>query len=259
MKSKNYIKQTNNAVIKVKQTKKRTKNNININAAIQNFMNKKLEKKRTDITYATVDYAFGQVNGNVNGYHAEEITPSPSVGSQLNQRNGNQISITGMYMSLQLRQMSACQSPVTIVFYIMRFKGDYSSTAAQTVGNCFNANEYVGGGGIIYDTQSSFNTDFFGAFKILKKVKCYLKPDQITGQQMPLSKNVALKFKKPLNVRYFGSSGTTASQGKIFLIGFANNGNRSTGTASLLTNIPIGAINTGIFLNYNIKYYYTDA
>lgn len=235
------------------------KGKTNITKIVNNILTKRLEKKRTDITYAVTDATMGQVSGSANGYYSSEVTPSPSVGTQLNQRIGNEISLTGLYMTLQLRQMSATVSPAKLTFYLMRMKGDYSSTAAQLVGNSFNANEYVGGGGIIYDTQSSFNPDFITSFTVLKKFNVYMKPDSFTGQQMPMTKTVGLKFKKPLNIRYFGSSGTTASQGKMFLVGFASSGNASTTNVCLLSNVPVTPINTGVFLNYNIKYYYTDA
>jgi len=240
---------------KKKYVKKRT----SMIKTIQNVLNKNLEKKRTDITYLTTDASMGQVSGSANGYYASEITPTPSIGSQINQRIGNNIKITGIYMTLQLRQMSASVSPAKLTFYIFRMKGDYSSTAAQTVGNCFNANEYIGGGGVIYDTQSSLNTDFFGTYTIIKKFNVYMKPDQFTGQQMPIAKNIPLKFKKPLTLQFYGSSGTIAAKGKLFLMGFSSCGNASTVNSSLLQNVPVSATNTGQLLNYNIKYYYTDA
>lgn len=225
---------------------------------IAKVMNRTLEKKNFTITYSATDQVMGQVAGNSNGFYSADVTPTPALGSSSGGRIGNDINVTGMYMTVQLRQMSAATAPVKITWYIMRMKGDYSSTSGQVVANSFNTNDYIGGGAIIYDTQSSLNSDFFGTYTILKKFNCYIKPDQFTGQQMPCVKNIALKFRKPLNVRFY-SNGTGVCLGKIFLVALASNGNCSTVTASTITNLPVSAVNTGQFLNFSMKYYYTDA
>lgn len=243
--------------LRKRPVKKRVAKKTTMIRTLRNMMTKQLEKKHYTIAYAATDATMGQVTGNGNGFYSGEVTPIPGQNTTSSGRIGNDINITGCYMTMQLRQMSGATAPVKLTFYLLRMRGDYSSNASQVVTNTWTTSEYAGGGGIIYDTQSAMNPDFFGSFRILKKFNMYIKPDQFTGQQMPCVRNVPLKFTKPLNLRFFSGSGI--SSGKIFLCGFASNGNASTAVASTITNIPVTAINTGQFINFSMKWYYTDA
>jgi len=214
-----------------------------------------VEKKRISAAFSATDYTMGQVAGNANAYYAADVTPLVSQGDAVNQRAGSLISVCSLHMTLQLRQMSAATSPVKITFYLVYCRG--FNTLANIVPSLWNTNNYIGVGTQIYDTGSDMNIDNIANYRILKKFNAYLKPDQFTGQQMPLAKTVGLKFRKPLNVRYDGNN-NTVNNGSLHLVAFASNGNASTATASTLANVPVTAINTGQFINYNIKFYYTD-
>jgi len=254
-KRKNYRRKVNRPY-KRKYTKK---GKTSITKIVNNVINRRLEKKRFDVLYSATDGTMGQCSGNGNAFYTGDITPAPAQGANQGQRIGNDVKITSMYMTLQLRQQSQAVAPVKCQFYIMRMKGDYSSTSTQLVQNSFIPNEYVGGGTTIYDTQSAFNPDFFSSFTILKRFRAYIKPDQITGQQMPTVLNIGAKFKKPLDLRFYGTSGTATSAGKIFIVGFASNGNASPATASTLANVAVTQAQTGQFINFAIKWYYNDA
>lgn len=222
-------------------------------------LNKQVETKRFSTTFANTDYSMGQITGNSNGYFADDITPEPTLGTGVANRIGNDIKLTGCYMTLQLRQMSAATAPNKITFYIVRMKGDYQLPVASFVDSMFNPTEYIGAGSTIYDTQSSLNTDYMGIYRIVKKFNVYIKPDQFSGQQMPVVKNIPLSFKKkPATVRFF-STGTGIAYGRYFIVALCSNGNCSTVTASTLANVPVQGINTGVLINYSIKWYYHDA
>lgn len=238
--------------------KKRALTLKTIKKVVNNTLNRNIEKKRINRAFAVQDFTMGQVAGNANGFFANEITPLPNVGTSITERIGTSIKITGAYMTLQLRQMSAAVSPVKLTFYIFRLKGNNDLTASDFVVQQFNTTEYISAGGSIYDTQSSMNIDYLPQSKVIKKINVYIKPDQFTGQQMPAIKTIGLKFKKPLAIKYDAST-SNPTTGRFMLIGFASNGNASTTTASTLANVPVSAINTGQFINYNIKWYYQDA
>lgn len=218
----------------------------------------KVEKKRFNLTYSLQDSTMGQVAGNSYGYFAQDITPTPPIGTGVDDRIGSLINVTSLYLTLQMRQMSACQSPVQLVFYLIYSRGYNDSTPADVTQNLFNTNNYIGAGNQIWDYGSDINVDHLGAYRILKKFYVTMKPDSLANQQMPISRNIGLKFRKSLTVRYKGDLTTQITLGRMFLIAFASNGNASTGTTSTLSNVPVTAPLTGQYINFNIKYYYTD-
>lgn len=217
-----------------------------------------VEVKRINTTYNATDYSMGQVSGNAVGYFASDVTPPISTGTNISSRIGNEVKIKSLYMTLQFRQMSAATQPCKITMYLFRAKGFNQDAVSNIVESLWNSNNYIGTGTSTWDTGSDINIDQLGNYRILCKRNFYIKPDQFSGQQMVQSPTVGLKFKTPLNLRYTGTSATPVSQGRIMVVFFCNSGNASSITASNLINVPITATNTGIFLNYNIKWYFTD-
>jgi len=243
---------------KKQNTKGRPKKKASIKSIIKQEMNKVQEKKRINTVYSVTDFAIGQVNAGANGFYSDDITPQMITGVSASQRIGNEINICSLHMTLQLRQMSAGTAPVKLIFYMIQAKGFYQATSTTLVGTLFNSNNYIGTGSQIYDTGSDMNVDQIKNFRIIKKFIVNMQPDGFTGQQMPVAKTFGMKFKTPLNIRWYSANQADFSSGRIFLIGFSSNGNASTTTASTLANVPVTAINTGQFINYNIKWYYTD-
>lgn len=218
----------------------------------------RVEKKRVNVPYANTDSTMGQIAGNGNAYFASEISPLIVSGTGVDQRIGSMISLCSGHMSLQMRQMSAATAPVKMVFYVIMARGYNDNLPGDVVTSLFNTNNYIGAGTQIYDTGSEMNIDQVANYRILRRFRVNLKADQFSGQQMPVQLNVGFKFKKPIKIRYQGNLSTVINSGRLFLLGFSNNGNASTTTASTLANVPVTAVNTGQFINYNIKWYYTD-
>lgn len=248
---------------KTKTNKSKSKpktDNTKLKKIVQSEIDKKikLEKKRVNLNYNPTDYTMGQVAGNAEGYFGSDISPIIAQGDGVDQRSGSLVNITSMYMTLQLRQMSAGQSPALIKFYIIRARGYNDSTASDVVTNLWNTNNFIGTGSQITDYLSDMKIDMLGNYQILKTFTVSLKPDNYTNQQMPVAKIIKLKWKKGLTYRLVSNS-TAVSQGRMFLFGFASNGNASASVASTLANVPITAVSTGQLINYNIKYYFTDA
>lgn len=225
---------------------------------VNSELNKRVEKKRINTVYNITDFPIGQVMANSSGHYAEDVTPQMIGGTGPNQRIGNDIKIISFHMALQLRQMASATAPVKLTFYLIRAKGFYNGLASQLVTQLFNSNNYIGTGSTIYDAGSDMNVDQIKNFRILKKFNVYMKPDGFTGQQMPILRTVGMKFKTPLDLRWYSGNQADFSSGRIFLLGFVSNGNASTTTASTLANVPVTGTSTGQLINYNIKWYYTD-
>lgn len=250
---------------KKKKTMKKPKKRVpkrrpqSITKIVQKAITKQAEKKRDDINLASADFTMGQCAGNANAYYAGDITPNQITGSNPNQHTGNEISITSFYMQLQLRQMSSATAPAKIKFYMFRMKGTNVETPSGLVANLFEDNQFAGGGNVIVDANSSMNPDYLANYQLLKRWTCYLKPDQFSGQQMPLQRSIGMKFKKPLKLQWFTQTpGNSWSHGRIILVALSDSGNASLSTASTLTNIPVQTANTGQFLNFSVRWYYTD-
>lgn len=225
---------------------------------VQSVISKQVEKKHDDINLAATDYNMGQVAGNAEAFYAGDITPYQIPGSNPNQHTGSEIQITSAYLQLQLRQQSAAVAPCKVKFYLFRCKGTNTETASALVGNLFLDNQFVGGGSGIIDANSQMNSDYMGNYTMLRKWTVYMKPDQFSGQQMPVTRSIGFKFKKPLKVRWYTQTAGAYSEGRLILVALSDCGNCSTATASTLTNIPVSAVNTGQLLNFNMRWYYTD-
>lgn len=247
---------------KTKKSKSKTKtDNTKLKKVIQGEIDKmvKIEKKRINRVYAEIDYSMGQVSGNTdNGAFRLDISPIINQNDGVDGRTGSQVSITSLYMTLQLRQMSAMSSPCQIKFYMIRAKGYNDSTADDVLMDLFNTNNYIGAGNLIHDYLSDIKVDMIGNYQILKSWTVNMKGDQLSNQQIPIARVIKLKWKKPLNYRLVSNS-TAVAQGRLFLFAFSSCGNASALTASTLANVPITAVSTGQLINFNIKYYYTDA
>lgn len=245
-------------VYKIRRYKKKYYGSKSIKKIVNREIMKNVEKKHDDINLASTDYTMGQCAGNANAYFAADVTPYQIPGSNPNQHTGNSIDITSFYMQLQIRQMPAATAPARIKFYLFRCKGSNTEVASALVGNLFNYNLFAGGGNQIFDANSSMNIDYMGNYTLLKRWTCYLKADQFSGQQMPLTRSIGKRFKKPLKVQWFAQTAGAYSQGRIILVALSDCGNASAATASTLTNIPVQTANTGQLLNFSIRWYYTD-
>ena len=217
-----------------------------------------VEKKRANITFSNTDFPMGQVSGNGSGYLASDVTPQINQGANVSDRVGNSVDITSLYVTLQMRQMSACVAPCKIVIYMFYAKGYNDETPGLAVSSLFNTNNYLGSGNSVIDTGSDMNIDNLGGYRILKKYTVNMQADCFNNQQMPQARTFGLKFKTPLKLRYNGTGGTNISLGRIFLFAFSSCGNASISVASTVANSCVQAVNTGQLINYNIKYYYTD-
>lgn len=220
-------------------------------------MGAKPEVKRSDLTYSTTDAVMGQCTGNANGWYGAEITPAIAQGSGVSQRVGNRVNVMSAYMTIQLRQMSGCSHPTKIKFQMYYDPTNNTDTISTIVDNLYNYNDYIGGG-VIYDYNSTRNLDYLTDMKLVRTWTSVLRADSVSSQLNLKTYGIGFKFKKPKNLSWFSTGSTNNAVGRFYLVAFADSGNCSTTTASTLSNAPVTAINTGVYINYSIKWYYTD-
>lgn len=242
-------------VITVKKYK-RTYKRQNLTAQLNKMGINPPEKKRIQGTLSG-DNPLGQCIGNAPGNLAYDITPQCTQGSAVNTRISNKISLTGMFFSIQLRQQAAATQPVRVDLYIIRLLGDNTQTAIDFSRTMVQRNDFVTGADI-WDVYSQKNIDYSRNYQIIRKKKIYIKPDQLTGQQMPTVLTFGHKFKTPHVIRYSGASASDFESGRILMCAYSSSGNSSDVTASSLVGIPSIAVSTGQLLSYSIKYFFTD-
>jgi len=221
-------------------------------------MGAKPEVKRYDVVYLTTDATIGQVAGNANAYYAGDVNPVLTLGSNANQRVGNRVAIKSAYITIQLRQMSAVSHPTKVKFFLFFDNSATTDAASTVVTDLFNYNDYIGTGNTIYDYNSNRNIDYLTSMQLVKTWTSYMRADSVSGQNNSKTYGIGLKFKKPKVLAWFANGSTNYSTGRFYLMAFCDSGNASTTTASTLANVPITAVNTGLFFNYNVRWYYTD-
>lgn len=214
------------------------------------------EKKQYNIANSAVNV--GQVNANVSGFYAFDMTPLPAQGTTASTRNGNSIKLHSSFLKFQIFQQAGTSSPVKFKIYICAIKGNSVSvgTFPSTV---LNPNTFVTGANI-YDLNSDFDPDYFPTFRIVKTVTGIVKPDNITSQTIVQNLKIPLKYNggKGHHVRFPDDASTSASNGQLVCFIVCDTGNMSGTTVSTLSGVFNTAINTGVRVNYNIQHYYYD-
>lgn len=212
------------------------------------------EKKRIEgnINYTTI----GQCNGNADtGYLLSDITPTPAVGTNVNQRSGASIKLASMWIRMQISHMSASVSPVQLRIIIFKVVGD-AQTANATLANKLLVADTIS---TYTDYNSYRNPDYFKNFQILLDKKVKMMPDQFSGEMIVKDLNYVLNFKGMDGHIRFDQNTNTYTNGQICLMILSNNGNKSTTTAQTTSgNVVNSGINTGQAVAVSIKSYYYD-
>ena len=227
--------------------------------SLANMMN--AEKKILSIGGANllaVGQTVGQVNTNVSGALAYDLTPMMPQGSGVSDRTGNSIKLTSSYFQFEVRQAIANNS-ATVVRIEMWSNPGIVQDQADLLSRLYVANPFTG----IIDYNSARNPDHFNDYRCLTRKTCYLPADQISGTVT--TKQFAVPFKwnrgKGHHVRYTGTGSTNyltdVKAGQFFIVYFSSNGNSNTVTASSLS-VPITAINTAPLIKMSYRHYYYD-
>lgn len=195
-------------------------------------------------------------------YLTSFITPQPSQGDSGVTRDGDEITITGMYNMLQFSQQSNTTQGIKGKIYIFSPRVT-ASTASVSVGAFLNANPMIYGANnslvTVYDTMSARNMDNFKNFKILRTKNFYVPPDPgSTTQKLIKTVRCGLKFKKPWKVRFDQTNNLV--EGQIYMLIVCESGNLSANTPNLaaVASIPNTDTLSGLNLNWFSKTYFID-
>lgn len=219
------------------------------------------EKKVLSIGAANalaIGQTVGQVNANVSGALAFDLTPMMPQGSGVSDRTGNSIKLHSSYFQFEVRQALANNS-ATMVRIEMWSNPGIVQDQADLLSRLYVPNPFTG----IIDFNSGRNPDHFNDYRKLMTRKCYLPADQISGTIT--TKQFAVPFswnrKKGHHVRYTGTGSTNyltdVKAGQFFIVYFASNGNSNTTTASTLA-VPIQPVSTAPLVKMSYRHYYYD-
>ena len=225
------------------------------------------EKKRFHITYTPTagqpGVSVGQLNGaSASGYFALDVTPNPAQGTTLSTRNGASIKLASSYVKFQVSHQSATVAPINMKIQFWLVKGT-PVVAATALEEMYNRNTFILNAAAtttpVVDYNSDLDPDFFGKYKLLKTVKRKISPDQFSGQAMIVSMQVPMKYNRGQghHIRYDDNS-TTVANGQMIMTVLCDCGNISSATASTNLGVPVTAVSTGLYMNYDILHYFYD-
>lgn len=215
------------------------------------------EKKHT--TLSANGLSVGQFSGNIAGLYALEVTPTPSAGVSEIQRNGTSIKLVSSYMKFQFSAQSAAINRTKLKIMFVQTSGQYISSINSWVADRFKPNPFITGGSII-DYNSSWNTNTFGGFRILRTYNFTIQPDSITNESNIRTITIPMRYNrgKGTHIRYQSGTNTPANN-QIFMLVMADTGNANSVTpVTGFSGVAQTAVNTGFNWAYYITHYYID-
>lgn len=219
-------------------------------------------KNTTTATQTAFDNIVGQSNVNNNGYIVLDITPKPTQGPAVADRNGSSIKLHSSYLEFFIQSMTANELAIKMDYYIVLIKGQPVSNLTAFMSNMFQTNPWLTNASLI-DTASNLNPDYFGTYQILKKGKFYLK-DSETGtvtQRRMITRDFGMKYFKGKghHIR-FNQNSQTVLDGQLIFIVLADNGNVNPSGLSTISpaNAESLTAQTGALIDFSITHYFYD-
>lgn len=224
------------------------------------------EKSRVDFTISSV--LVGQYNQTAaavasDASYIADITPIPSQGDTVTSRQSASIKLHSSFMKIQFYQEgNNAINPIRGNIWFFLVKGTPQVPATFKT-NVFTPNPCLTGASyanLIYDYNCNLNPDYFGQYKILRRIPFTVQPSSVSASQVMI-KDVIIPWKwfrgKGHHIRYNANT-TTVTDGQIIMFIHVDNGNIG-GTAGVANSgVPVTTTNSGLFMNYDIKHYYYD-
>lgn len=197
----------------------------------------------------------GQVNGNSSGHWLLDLTPNIQQGDGYNQKNGNSYKWHSSFLDFQFQQQTATNGALRIKIQLIKVVGQALSTVSDIMGKFIEPTSFTSG--IVYDINSPRDPDYFKNYIVLKTKYVYLPADNLNGQLSMKRVKMGIKYKNH-HVRT-NNNDPTITMGQVLILITADRGNCSSTTASTITGIPDGTINSGAsFLGEFTHYYYDN-
>jgi len=202
--------------------------------------------------------SIGQSNGDSQAAVGTVITPVPTVGTGVTQRQGDEIFVRSMYITLQMiSQFGAATLNVPMSERLLHVEVyRVPDSGFNDVARLYLPNPQTG----LVDFYSARNQEFAEHYvKLYDQVHVLTAPNTLGNPAVvasaPHCVNFGLKFPKPLKVD-FDSGGTTVTLGAILLIVRPSWGN-SSGTDATLASLLSKPKSTGINMFIGATAWYT--
>lgn len=217
------------------------------------------EKKQYTVSTSSSWYKVGQVNANDSGHFIVGFTPNIPQGTTSAERIGKQVKLVSFHMDLQLYAQSAAISGNKFTLEIWNIAGQYSGSLTDFMPDVYTSNPFVTGQSqSIYDNTANRQVSNFKNYRCVYRKQLYLPSDETSGQVAVKNYNLGKKYGKKGHMVTWEPTGQTVTSGYQVMVIRADSGNTSTTTNSTISGIPIGGMNTGSWLKYQISHYYID-
>lgn len=220
-----------------------------LSADVRLLKRKVAGEKKTFTDGLIVASPVGQCNVNASSAWTQDLTPRPPTGTGYSERVGRSIKLVSMSVQYQISQQVNAINPIDIEIYIVRIVGAPGNVT--TLYNNFKQINPITG---VTDLMSTRDLNFFKDYRVIKKIKVYLKQDQISGGQSIVTGRVNMKLNQYIN---FDQDTTTVTDGQLCMFAYASTGN-SGGSNSTLPNVINQNYASGAVIQTYTKFWYED-
>lgn len=209
-------------------------------------------------TLALQSNNIGQVNANVTGTQCIDVTPMMAEGVDQFTRNGISLKLHSQLWQFQIYQQGGALSGNKFTVELWYNLGP-TRDQATILTDLYEPSVFSG----VIDMTSTRNPDHFKDYRLLRKFTKVLKDPAYAGDVTNSTFTIPIKFNKGKghHIRYTGTGSTNylndVQSGQIVIVLRAENGNRSTSTASTLP-IAVTAVSTGITVKWANKTWFYD-
>lgn len=209
-------------------------------------------------TLALQSNNIAQANVNLTGTQCIDVTPMMGEGVDQFTRNGISVKLHSQLWQFQIFQQAGALSANKFQVELWYNLGP-TRDQASILTDLYEPSIFSG----IIDMTSTRNPDHFKDYRLLRKVTRTLKDPAYSGDISNSTFTIPIKFNrgKGHHIRYTGTGFTNylndVQSGQIVIVLRAENGNRSTATASTLP-IAVTALSTGMTVKWANKTWFYD-
>lgn len=211
------------------------------------------EKKRFEVSIT--NGGVGQVNGTASGHYLYDMTPVIGQGVGFNQRTGNSIKITSLFMDFQFISQVNASTDIRLKIELVKVVGQPFSSMTDILQKYIEPTSFITGANV-YDYNSPRDPDYFKNYRVMTRRYVKIPADTLTGQST--IKRVKLGLSKMEHHVRYDNNDPTVAMGQFFLIITADRGNVNGSTVSTVGGAPDVAVNTGVAMRSEFTYYYYD-
>lgn len=241
----------------IKKTGEVAKDIAGLTASVAMIMGRlNVEKHHKDRDVITT--TFGQVNGNADGAHYQDVTPVISQGNTEDDRKGNSLKLTGLSFPIQMSGLTNCSGPRKIRISLLKVKSaDNGVSAQEAFEQYWDTNPLTGVRD--FNCERNYRSGAHDGITCVRSSTYYLKPLERVGTLVDSEKSIiTTKFVVKLNdvLRFSTDTSTTPDGLKYYLIFQADSGNESSSSSTL--DVPVPDSNSGMAIRLAQRTWFVD-